>query len=86
MKEHELRTWPESFQAIVSGKKRYEVRPDDRDFEVGDLLVLREWDPTTKTYSGNAVRAEVTYLTRGQFGVPSGLVVMSISAPRSLTE
>ena len=40
---HELKTWPRPFEAVWQGAKRAEMRRDDRGFEAGDLLVLREW-------------------------------------------
>jgi hypothetical protein len=43
--KHELKTWPTGFQAILLGKKTHEVRPADRDFKVGDYLLLKEWKP-----------------------------------------
>lgn len=79
MKTHDLKTWPEPFEALWCGLKTHEVRQDDRGFDVGDCLVLREWRPDTELYSGRLVRAEVTYISRGpDWGLPSGMVVMSI--------
>lgn len=78
---HELKCWPESFQAIVSGKKTFEVRRDDRGgFNVGDTLYLREWDPETKKYTGSFVMKDVSYVLQGfeTFGVRDGFVIMSI--------
>lgn len=79
MKIHELKCWIEPFYAVVSGKKTFEFRENDRDYEVGDVLILREWDPATETLcEGLAVR-RVTYLLEGPaFGVPDGYVVMSL--------
>ena len=45
MTRHELKTWPQYFAAVRSGKKRFEIRRNDREFAVGDVLVLREFDP-----------------------------------------
>lgn len=44
---HELKTWPPYFDDVASGVKTVELRrEDDRNFEVGDTLILREWDPS----------------------------------------
>ena len=43
--KHELKTWPNEFQAIWDGKKAFEVRPNDRNYQVQDSLLLREWVP-----------------------------------------
>lgn len=43
---HTLKTLPEPFAAVAAGAKRAEMRRDDRGFEAGDLLVLREFDPS----------------------------------------
>jgi hypothetical protein len=39
------------------------LRHNDRDFRVGDLLRLREFDPTSQQYSGRELFVEVTYIT-----------------------
>lgn len=43
--KHELKTWPVYFEALWSGRKRFEVRKNDRGFKTGDRLVLKECDP-----------------------------------------
>ncbi len=92
MTVHELKCWPESFAALVTGAKRFEWRRDDRGYEVGDVLNLREWrwDGTIPAvggvrgaYTGNHLRAVVTHILRDAFDVPPGFVVMSI-APAAL--
>lgn len=41
---HDLKTAPVYFERVVSGEKTFEVRKDDRGFQSGDTLILREWD------------------------------------------
>jgi hypothetical protein len=42
---HELKCWPPYFERLLDGSKTFEVRKDDRGYQTGDWLVLREWDP-----------------------------------------
>jgi hypothetical protein len=68
MKTHELKIWPEHFHEVAAGMKRFEVRKNDRDFGVGDVLRLREWSPGLAVadcpgcYTGREVFARVTYI------------------------
>ena len=84
MAEHILKTWPNAFEAVKSGAKRFEWRTDDRGFEVGDTLVLALFDPQSEhKYAWRAqwspqLRMRVTYILRGLFGVPPGYCVRSI--------
>lgn len=58
---HELKTWPEQFADVKYGSKRFEIRKNDRNYHVGDILLLKEYDPETKLYSGNSCKVEVTF-------------------------
>ena len=58
----EKKTWPEYFQLIIDGKKNYDMRIADFECEEGDILVLREWNPETKEYTGRVSEKEVTYV------------------------
>jgi hypothetical protein len=40
-RQHELKTDPEAFDAVASGAKTFELRRNDRDYQVGDVLVLK---------------------------------------------
>lgn len=76
---HELKTWPDAFEAIWDGRKKAEFRKNDRDFAVGDILVLMEWDPETGISSGRQVRARVTDMRAGpRFGIPEGYAMLSL--------
>jgi len=79
MRKIELKIWPEYFRMILFGEKSFEVRKNDHDFKVGDVLCLKEWDPVTEAYSGRETEQEVTYiLPGGQFGIEPDFCIMSI--------
>jgi len=61
---HELKCWPEFFEPISLGRKTHDLRrSDDRDFSVGDRLLLREYDPASREYTGRELTADITYIT-----------------------
>lgn len=62
MKKIEKKVWPEYFQEILSGKKTFELRLNDFDINEGDFLVLKEWNPATKNYTGREIEKEVGYV------------------------
>lgn len=59
---HELKIWPEYFEAVKSGKKTFEIRKNDRNFKEGDILVLKEFVPTEGEYTGRSIEVVVTYV------------------------
>ena len=59
--------WPEYFKDIKSGKKKYELHLNDFNIDEGDVLLLQEWDPKTKKYTGREVNKKVTYV--GKFKI-----------------
>ena len=50
--EIKKKTWPEYFEKIVKGEKNIEVRLADFKLNKGDILVLEEYNPKTKKYTG----------------------------------
>jgi hypothetical protein len=52
-KIHHVKSWPQYFKPIKAGFRTHELRRNDRDYNVGDLMVLEEFDPATKGYTGN---------------------------------
>lgn len=78
MKTHELKTTQPHFEHVRSGVKRAEIRRDDRGFAVGDVLVLKEYDPATDSYSGREVEVRVTHVLAGYEALAPGFVMLSI--------
>lgn len=60
----EKKTWPDFFQKILDDEKTFELRLADWECKPGDILVLREWDPEKKDYTGRQVEKKVTYVLK----------------------
>lgn len=76
---HTLKTDPEPFAEVKAGTKKYEVRRFDRDFRVGDRLVLTEFDRETRRYSGDKLVVKVVHiLPPGSYGLPEDIGVLGI--------
>lgn len=82
MSVHVLKTWPEYFEAVADGRKTFEIRKDDRGFQVGDTLLLQEYVPNPEHYTGRNITSGITYIT--SFGQLPGWVVMSIMIMRGV--
>jgi hypothetical protein len=74
MSHHTLKTWPGPFEAVWRGDKTFEVRLNDRFFQRGDVVVLKEWERHACTtckgsdhrddctgYSGRQITARVGF-------------------------
>lgn len=71
-----LKILPEFFEAVCTGKKSFEIRKNDRNFQVGDKLLLQEFIPETQEYTGRVVERRITYIT--DFEQKENYVVMAI--------
>ncbi len=56
--------WPEYFKLVKSGKKKFELRLADFNIKKGDTLLLEEWDPKTKKYSGKKIAKKIKYILK----------------------
>lgn len=74
-----MKSWPEFFGSVLEGRKTFELRKNDRNFKVGDILWLREWEPLTAKYSGREIRKRITYMMEG---VGSGAITPMLGLSR----
>ncbi len=59
----EKKIWPKYFELIKERKKTFEIRLADFEIKEGDILLLKEWDPEKKAYTGREIKLNVTYIT-----------------------
>ena len=80
--EHRLKTIQPYFDDVKNGIKKFELRKNDRNYEVGDTLILEEWLDTgnvlTSYYSGQVIRKNVIYVlkNRPQFGLQTDYCIL----------
>lgn len=58
----EKKILPEYFSKVLDGSKKFELRLADFDCQPGDTLVLKEWDPATKNYTGRSVKKKASFI------------------------
>lgn len=58
------KSWPRHFEAIQSGQRKFDFRLGDDDFNVGDFIILEEWDPDTKQYTGRTLKKKITHAAK----------------------
>lgn len=65
-KTHQVKSWCHLYGPFSRGEKTHDLRVLDRDYQVGDILVLLEYDKFREQYTGRATKAEITYITSEQ--------------------
>lgn len=88
MRNHDLKILPPYFAAVLDGRKTFEIRKDDRGFQAGDTVTLREYDPEYKgwavseerKYTGRQYSATIGYVTA--YEQQPGYVVFSLLAEK----
>lgn len=84
---HDLKCQVPHWEAINDNRKRFEIRKNDRDYRIGDVLILREFEmveddsdrPVSNRHTGRVCQRTVTYvLPGGQFGLAEGFVALSL--------
>lgn len=74
---HSLKILREYYDAVLNGSKTFEIRKYDRNYQVGDKLILKEWDGDK--YTGRIITKEIVYMLDDNSGyVLTGYVIMSI--------
>lgn len=77
---HALKTLSPYYSDVISGKKTFELRKDDRPFELGDKLLLQEYDPENGGYTGAEETLYIDYILRDcpQYGLMEGYCIIGL--------
>ena len=71
---HELKILSKYYRLVELGIKTFEIRYDDREYKVGDILILREYHEGK--YTGRQIIVEVIVIIRNCIGVEKGYVIL----------
>ena len=80
MTTHELKILPRWFEDVEKVIKNFEIRRNDRDYKVGDVLRLKEYD--RGRYSGREIVKEVEYIYKGDgtYGLSEEFCILGLKA------
>lgn len=77
---HELKTQQPYYDDVLSGRKSFELRRDDRDFKLGDLLLLREFNPRYG-FTGETQSFDIVYILRNSQFLKEGYCALGLAKP-----
>ncbi len=76
MKRHELKLIQPYFEDVWNGTKTFELRKNDRNFQVGDLVALREFDILKQDFLDRHIAVKITYVLQGGiYGLEKGYCI-----------
>lgn len=65
-RRHVVRSWSMFFRDIITGERTADIRLRDREYRVGDEMLLQEYDPVEETYTGREQLVKITYIQGGK--------------------
>lgn len=81
MKVHHIKVESKFWDRVKIGVKPWEVRLNDRDYQTGDQVVLREWSPIKKEFTEEYKLYNITYLLQGkQYGLKKGYCIFTLES------
>lgn len=74
---HKLKLAKMFFEDVRLGRKSFELRKNDRDYQIGDILELREMDNGEPT--GRVIEKEITYILEGFAGLKEDYCILALA-------
>ena len=75
---HKLKILPKWYDDVLNERKKFEIRKNDRDYKVGDYLLLQEWEKGK--YTGREMVKEIEYIYHGDgtYGLSEEFCVLGL--------
>lgn len=73
---HELKLLPKYYGAVLNGTKNFELRKDDRSYQIGDIIILKEWEDGA--FTGRELALKTKYILRNcpEYGLMDGYCIL----------
>lgn len=75
---HSLKSWPQYFRSLKNGRRRFDVRFNDRDFQAGDKVCFQEWNPEIGQSTGQEFDTWIWGVYHDVPGLQEGYVVLAL--------
>lgn len=85
METHRLKIKSEHYINIINGTKTAEIRYNDRNYQVGDMLILNEID-SLGNFTGNSCQVVVTHILDDSEYFKTGYVMLSFHMLNKLSD
>ena len=71
----EKKILPEYFNEVIHDRKKFEIRKDEDNLQIGDAVVLREWE--REKYTGRETGILIIYILRDapEYGLMPGYII-----------
>lgn len=78
MKIHNKKLIQPYFDSVWNGNKTFEIRKNDCDYQIGDFLILCEFDKKTNKHTGDWILTKIIYKIDNFVGIEHGYCVLGI--------
>lgn len=65
------------FDEIMKGNKKFEIRWNDRNYQLNDVVILKEYNKVSKIFSGRYIKVKIMYILDNFAGMKKGFIIFS---------
>lgn len=77
---HELKIWPSYYGAVASGEKTFEFRFNDRNYQRGDIIEMKCFDPENREFHPSLppIRKQIGFILPVKSDLSDQWVILSL--------
>lgn len=86
MQIHTIKCQQPYFNEVWLGHKKFELRRNDRNYQLGDLVYLQEWNEEKKEYNRYMIKCRITSLLENYAGLENNFCIFGFDIEERITE